>query len=86
MASPYTYGTAAWAGLVAFVVAADAALILTKSKTMSSTFRNALHHPVRRWVVGGSWTLLTLHLFTETKYDPISIAGNLLARGIEEQT
>jgi hypothetical protein len=69
----------AWLGLVGFVIVSDAVLIKIKDRTMSSAFRDAIHHPRRRWPVSISWALLTLHLFTRTKYDPISIAGRLLA-------
>jgi hypothetical protein len=65
--------------LVGFVIVSDAVLIKIKDRTMSSAFRDAIHHPRRRWPVSISWALLTLHLFTRTKYDPISIAGRLLA-------
>jgi hypothetical protein len=75
-------GTLGWVGLVAYVALTDAILIKTKSRTMSSAFRDAIHHPAKRWVVGASWVGLTVHLFTKTKYDPISIIGQLIAEKI----
>jgi hypothetical protein len=69
----------AWAGLVLYVLAADTILIKSRRKTMSSVFREAIHHPTKRLPVTMSWGLLTAHLFTTTKYDPISIAGRWLA-------
>jgi len=73
---PATY---AWAGLAFYVLAADVALIKSERLTMSSVFRDARYHPYKRWPVTLSWAVLTLHLFTKTKYDPISIAGDWLA-------
>lgn len=70
----------AWAGLVAYVIVADALLIKNRRLTMSTVFREARHHPRKRWPVAVSWALLTAHLFTKTKYDPISMAGSWLAQ------
>ncbi len=69
----------AWAGIVGYVIAADAILIKSHRKTMSAVFREAIHHPSKRWPVTISWVLLTAHLFTKTKYDPISLVGKWLA-------
>lgn len=70
----------AWGGLVLYVIVADALLIKNRRLTMSAVFREARVHPRKRWPVTASWALLTAHLFTKTKYDPISIAGNWLAK------
>lgn len=69
----------AWMGLVGYIIVSDAILVKIKDRTMSSAFRDSIHHPRRRWPVTASWLLLTLHLFTRCKYDPISIIGKMLA-------
>lgn len=74
---PATYG---WAGIVLYVVVVDTILIKSGRKTLSSVFREAIYHPGKRLPVVASWALLTTHLFTKTKYDPISIAGRWLAK------
>ncbi len=59
----------AWLGLVGYIIAADAILIVFERNghvryyTMSTAFRNALSHPWKRWLVIIVWGLLTLHLF-----------------------
>lgn len=70
----------AWAGIPLYVIAWDTGLIKSGRKTMSAVHREAIQHPTRRWPVTISWTLLMLHLYTKSKYDPISIAGRWLAK------
>lgn len=69
----------AWAGIPVYVIIADTLLIKNKRLTMSTVLRDASRHPKKRWPVTISWALLTAHLFTKTKYDPISVAGRWLA-------
>lgn len=74
---------AAWVGLGVYVVAADLHLIRTGRPTMSTVWRNAAHPSVRgwrAWTVRTVWAVLTLHLFTRWRIDPISAFGRVLSR------
>lgn len=51
-----------WMVLAGAVVAVDAYAIAYKSPTLTSAFRTALRHPVRRWFVLAAWLTLTSHL------------------------
>lgn len=76
-----------WLIMATQVSAMDFWLIYKQKSTMSEVFGAALRHPLRRWPIILSWTILTLHLFscimpiwmTKLKHiDPIGIA----ARGL----
>lgn len=51
-----------WMVLGAAVVAVDAYAIVYKSPTLTSAFRTALRHPIRRWFVLAAWLTLSSHL------------------------
>lgn len=75
-------GASAWAGLTAYVVAADAALIVTNNATLSETFETSVMHPVRRYPVIVLWAVVTVHLLLPRhlkikKADPIHQVGRL---------
>lgn len=89
----------AWLGLTVYVVGVDTLLIIHERKgkkefyTMSTAFRSALAHPVRRWPVIVAWTLLTLHLFDFffpekiRQYDPVRlVGGRVAARRSQEES
>lgn len=54
-------GTKGWIGCALYVLAFDS----LSNETMSTSFRDAVKHPRRRWHLLVAWTLLTLHLTTE---------------------
>jgi len=76
-----------WLGLSIYVVTADTFLIVQERKgkeqycTMSTSFRYALAHPIKRWPVILIWGLVTFHLFDWffpeqiRKYEPIRAIG-----------
>lgn len=70
----------AWAGLTAYIAVADGVLISARSSTMSTAFRTAATHPVRRWPITALWAVVTIHLFCNWKHDPISAVGRRLSR------
>lgn len=81
----------AWLGLTVYVLAADSILIVQEYRgkpnyyTMSSGFRYALSHPVKRWPVILMWLLLTFHLFdfffpaSVRRFEPLGALGRLSA-------
>lgn len=66
-------GGAAWAGMAAGIAAYDYAAENRGWPTMSASFFNALHHPIHRWWVIGSWAFITGHLFAfiPRRLDPL---------------
>lgn len=82
----------AWAGLTIYVIVMDSMLIIQEHRgkadyyTMSSAFRYALQHPVRRWPVILMWLFLTFHLFdfffppNIRRFEPFGLAGRAVAR------
>lgn len=83
--------TAAWIGLVGYVVAVDSYLIVQEAKgrdgycTMSTAFKDAVRHPVKRLPLVMAWSILTLHLFPILyperyhKYEPITLIGRYIS-------
>jgi hypothetical protein len=81
-----------WLGLTIYVIGADLFLLIQERKgkpnyyTMSSAFRDALRHPVRRWPVILMWLLLTFHLFDFffpeklRQLEPIGATGRQISR------
>jgi len=81
-----------WLGLSLYVVSADMFLIVNERKdsekyyTMSSAFRDALAHPIKRWPVILMWLGLTFHLFDFffpehiKKYEPVRLIGTRIAK------
>lgn len=69
----------AWAGLTAYVCLADLALVRAKQDTLSTAFRDAVHHPIKRWPVGVLWTFLTAHLFLNLPWDPLRKIGERIS-------
>lgn len=79
--------TWAWVGLVVYIVSADTFLLVQEFNnkenyyTMSSCFRYALKHPLRRWPVIIIWLMLTFHLFDfffperVRRFEPIGAVG-----------
>lgn len=53
----------AWLGLVAYVSVVDSYLLATGREPMTKAWRNALQHPLNRWVVILAWFFTTKHLF-----------------------
>lgn len=76
-----------WLGLSIYVISADTFLIIKETRghkdycTMSTSFREALSHPIKRWPVIVMWIGLTFHLFDFffpehiKKYEPIRLIG-----------
>jgi hypothetical protein len=77
----------AWFGLVSYVVVVDVYLITQEINgrdgysTMSTVFKEAVRHPVKRFPLLLAWATLTLHLFPILyperyyKYEPITFIG-----------
>ena len=88
----------AWLGLVIYVIAADSYLIIQERRgnvryyTMSSGFRDALKHPIKRWWMILIWIFLTFHLFDFffpepiRKFEPIGVSGRLGAKIVARLT
>lgn len=51
-----------WLLLAGAVVIIDAVALRTSRSTLTSAFRGALRHPVRRWPVLAAWALVSSHL------------------------
>ena len=83
-----------WFGLMIYVVSADTFLLVQEFNnkenyyTMSSSFRYALKHPLRRWPLIVMWLILTFHLFDfffperVRKFEPIGAIGRTSAKHI----
>ena len=72
------WATRAWCGLCAYVLVSDLALGATGHPYMTDAWRDALEHPVHRWLVIVAWGLTTKHLFFPNfmpKVDPFSAIG-----------
>ena len=81
----------AWAGLIVYVVLIDSYLIAQETRgkegycTMSTAFKDALRHPIKRLPLLAAWAILTLHLFPILyperyhKYEPITLAGRYIS-------
>jgi hypothetical protein len=64
MLSPrFEWGEAAWLGLATYIFAVDIALLMRGQKPMTEIWREALRHPLRRWVAILAWVFTTKHLF-----------------------
>lgn len=82
----------AWLGLTVYVLASDTLLVVQERRgkadyyTMSSSFRYALAHPVRRWPVILMWLILTFHLFdfffppSIRRFEPVGALGRFGAK------
>jgi hypothetical protein len=51
-----------WLYLAGAVVAIDAVALVSKTPTLTASFRRAVKHPTRRWPVLAAWVILTSHL------------------------
>lgn len=74
-------GRFGWLGLAAYVVAFDAWAIATKRETLSSSFANALNHPIKRVPVIIGASIVYGHLMVPPKYhkyDPVRIIGGYI--------
>lgn len=69
-----TPGQLAWVGLASYVTLYDVPALIIKNRQiertgssdidlMTEAWREALHHPKRRWIVIGCWAFTTKHLF-----------------------
>lgn len=65
----------AWLGLTVYVIVADTSLARRGKPMMSTVFRDAVRHPVKRWPIGVVWTYLTAHLFLNLPWDPLRLIG-----------
>ncbi len=83
----------AWVGLAFYVTIVDVVLIKLHQKhgqpytSMSEVFGDGVKHPINRWPLMLTWTLITLHLFGHLipdrfsafkKLDPIGFLARLL--------
>lgn len=57
------YAAAAWIGLVAYILVVDVGLGLTGHEYMTTTWRRALNHPRRRWLVTLAGVFTVKHLY-----------------------
>jgi hypothetical protein len=81
----------AWLNLTIYVVVTDVFLVIQEARgkenyyTMSSAFRYALMHPVKRWPIILIWFMVTFHLFDfffpekVRRFEPLGMAGRLVA-------
>lgn len=88
----------AWLGLTMYVIALDSMLIIQERRgktsyyTMSTGFRYALQHPVKRWPVILMWLFLTFHLFdfffppSVRRFEPVGAVGRFLGRYLSRLT
>ena len=82
--------TIAWLSIPVDVIVADLVLMAMEFRrrrdapeaaeilTLSGGFREAAHHPVRRWPVTLAWAYITAHLFLDLRWDPLHILGRWL--------
>lgn len=87
-------GTWGWVGLVGYVAAVDGYLIYRQARgrpeycTMSTSFKEALDRPWRRWQLLLSWFIVTVHLFPVVlpakyrKYEPIQFVGGVVSGAV----
>lgn len=57
------WATYAWVGLALYILAVDISLGATGHKYMTDAWREAMAHPIHRWVVICAWGFTTKHLF-----------------------
>lgn len=57
------YAAAAWIGLVAYILVVDIGLGLSGHEYMTTTWRRALKHPQRRWLVTLAGVFTVKHLY-----------------------
>lgn len=81
-----------WLGLTIYVVAADTVLIIQERRglqtycTMSTGFRTALQHPLKRWPVILIWLSITFHLFSFffpeniRRFEPMGVVARTAAK------
>lgn len=63
MATKLSPAEKAWIGLATYVFAVDCGLLLTHKDAMTDAWRQALDHPIHRWIVIAAWVFTTKHLF-----------------------
>lgn len=70
-----------WFVLAAAIGAIDLYAIRTGRRTLSTTFADAAHHPIRRWPTLAAWSYITVHLFgvLPPSRDPISRLATILS-------
>lgn len=76
-----TWPVIAWEGLLGYVLTAEALLGAFGKPLMTDAWREALNHPVKRWMVITAWGLTTKHLFFPKVLpwlDPFSFIGLVL--------
>lgn len=57
------YAAIAWVGLVAYILVVDVGLGLTGHEYMTTTWRRAMKHPHRRWLVSAAGFFTIKHLY-----------------------
>ena len=81
-----------WLGLSLYIISADTFLIVKERKghaqycTMSTSFRDSLAHPIKRWPIILIWIGITFHLFDFffpepiRKYEPARLIGTRIIK------